>query len=63
METKTNTDDSANINVESNYEGGTYYFSSAHDPTDNTSVHESPERSALAMFQLSAPTLTYANVK
>ncbi len=34
LETKNNTytNDSANINDESNYEGGTYYFSSAQDP-------------------------------
>jgi hypothetical protein len=64
---KKNTDESATINVESNYEGGTYYFSSAQDPSENTSVYGSPERFALAMFQRSAPTLlaydgTYANV-
>ncbi len=67
LETKNNTNDSANINVESNYEGGTYYFSSAQDPSENTSVYGSPERFALAMFQHPTPTLlaygsTYANV-
>ncbi len=49
------------------YEGGTYYFSSAQDPSETTSVYGSSERFALAMIQHSAPTLlayggTYANV-
>jgi hypothetical protein len=57
LETNNNTDDSADINVESNYEGGTYYFLSAQDSSENTSVYGSPERFALAMFQHSAPTL------
>jgi hypothetical protein len=67
LETKNNTSDPANMNVESNIEGGTYYFSSAQDPSEVTSVYGSPERFALAMFQLSAPILlahggTYDNV-
>jgi hypothetical protein len=37
LETKNTTNDSANINVESNY-GETYYFSSAQDPSENISV-------------------------
>ncbi len=49
------------------YEGGTYYFSSAQDPSETTSVYGSSERFALAMFQCSTPTLlanggTYDNV-
>jgi hypothetical protein len=49
------------------YEGGTYYFSLAQDPSETTSVYGSSERFALAMFQRSAPTLlayggTYANM-
>jgi hypothetical protein len=55
------------INVESSYEGGTYYFSLAQDPSEATSVYGSLERFALAMFQHSAPKLlayggTYANI-
>ena len=38
LETKNNTNDSANINVESNYEGGTNYFWSVQDPSENISV-------------------------
>jgi hypothetical protein len=65
-DTNNNTDISVNKNVESRYEGGTYYFSSAQDPSEATSVYGSSERFALAMFQHSAPTLlvyggTYAN--
>jgi hypothetical protein len=49
------------------YKGGTYYFLSAQDPSESTSVYGSSERFALAMFQGSAPTLlayggNYANV-
>ncbi len=49
------------------YEGGTYYYLSAQDPSEISSVYGSSERFALAMFQHSAPTLlayggTYANV-
>ncbi len=67
MESKNNINDSANINIESNYEGVTYYFSSAQDPSENTSVYGSSGRFALAMLQCSAPALlvyggTYANV-
>jgi hypothetical protein len=66
-ETNNNTDFSINKNVDSSYDGGTYYFSSAQDPSVATSVYGSPERFALALFQRSAPTLlaygsTYANI-
>jgi hypothetical protein len=66
-ETNNNTDFSINKNVESSYEGGTYYFSLAQDPSVATSAYGSPERFALAIFQRSAPTLlaygsTYANI-
>jgi hypothetical protein len=66
-ETNNKTDFSIDKNVESSYEGGTYYFSSAQDPSVATSVYWSPERFALAIFQPSAPTLlayggTYANI-
>jgi hypothetical protein len=62
-----NTNISVNKNVESSYEGGTYFFLLAQDPSEATSVYGSLERFALAMFQYSAPTLlayggTYANI-
>ncbi len=66
-ETTNITDHSFDKTIETMYEGGTYYFSSAQDPSETTSVYGSYERFALAMLQRSAPTLlayggTYANV-
>jgi hypothetical protein len=55
--TKNNTDDPSDKTVEANYEGGTYYFSTAQDPSQHTSVYGSSDIFALAMFQRSAPTL------
>jgi hypothetical protein len=57
QETNNNTDKSVNVNVETNIESGTYYFSSAQDPSENTSVYGLSDKFALAMFQRSAPTL------
>jgi hypothetical protein len=56
-ETKNNTNYASNKNVETMYEIGTYYFSSAHDPSVETSVYGSPKNFALAMFKHLAPTL------
>jgi hypothetical protein len=66
-DTNNSTHISVDKNVESSYEGGTYYLSLAQDPSEATSVYGSLERFALAMFQHSAPTLlayggTYANI-
>ncbi len=66
-DTNNNTNISVDKNVESSYEGGTYYFSLAQDSSEATSVYGSLERFALAMFQRSASTLlaygvTYANI-
>jgi hypothetical protein len=55
--TKNNTDEPANKTVEANYEGGAYYFSTAQDRSQHTSVYGSSDIFALAMFQRSAPTL------
>jgi hypothetical protein len=68
QETANNTDTSINVNAETNIESGTYYFSSAQEPSENTSVSCLSDKFALAMFQHSAPTLlvyggTYANLK
>ncbi len=52
-----NTAISIDKNVESSYEGGTYFFSSAQDPSEATSVYGSTEKIALALFQRSARTL------
>ncbi len=56
-ETKNNTNYASNKNVETFYESGTYYFSSAQDPSKGMSVYGSPEKFALAMFQCSALSL------
>ncbi len=66
-ETNNNTNISINKNVESSYKGGTYYFSSAQDPSEATSVYGSSKQFVLALFQHSAPTLlaydsTYAKI-
>jgi hypothetical protein len=66
-ETNNNTNMSIDKNVESSYEGGTYYFSSTQDPSEATSVYGSSKRFALVLFQHCAPTLlvcggTYANI-
>ncbi len=68
QQTTNNTDKSVNVNVETNIESGTYYFSSAQKASENTSVYGLSNKFALAMFQRSAPTLlayggTYANLK
>jgi hypothetical protein len=55
--TKNNTDDPVDKTVEANYEGRTYYFSTAQDPSQHTSVYRPSDIFALAMFQQSAPTL------
>ncbi len=55
--TKNNTDDPADKTVEANYESGAYYFSTAQDPSQHTSVYGSSDIFALAMFQHSVPTL------
>jgi hypothetical protein len=57
IQTKNNTDDPTNKTVEANYKNGTYYFSTAQDPSQHTSVNGSSDIFALAMFQCSAPTL------
>jgi hypothetical protein len=66
-DTNNNTNISVGKNVESSYEGGTYYFSLAQDLSEATSVYGSSKRFALAIFQHSASTLlayggTYANI-
>ena len=55
--TKNNTDEPADKTVEANYESGMYYFSTAQDPLQHTSVYGSSDIFSLSMFQRSAPTL------
>jgi hypothetical protein len=68
QETANNTDKSINVNVETNIESGTYYFSSVQEASQNTSVYGLSDNFSLAMFQRSTPTLlayggTYTNLK
>ncbi len=57
IQTKNNTDNPTDKTVEANYEGRTYYFSTAQDLSQHTSVYGSSDIFALAMFWHSAPTL------
>jgi hypothetical protein len=60
ISTRNNTDDSGNKTVEANYEGGTYYYSTAQDPSQNTSVYGSSDKFALVTLQRSAYGGRYA---
>ena len=64
--TRNNTDCPVNESLETTYEGGTFFFSSAQDPSESKSVYDSTNRFAFAIMKCSAPTLlalggTYAN--
>ena len=52
-----NTDSAVNRAVEETFSGGTYFFSSAQEPSESTSVYGSKRNFALAMMNRSAPTL------
>ncbi len=56
-ETRNNTDDPANATLEANYEGGTFVFSSAQDPSEDTLVYGSTDGFAIAIMNHCAPTL------
>ncbi len=56
-EARNNTDDPTNETVETDFEGGTIFFSSAQDPSENMLVYGSIDGFALAMFNGSATTL------
>jgi hypothetical protein len=67
-EKNNNTDNSVNVNVETNMESGTCHFLSAQEPTENTSVFDCMDKFAIAMLQRSLPTLlvsggTHANIR
>ena len=52
-----NTDKAVNARLENQYGGGTYYFSSAQDPTEKTACYDTPSDFTLAMVNRTAPTL------
>ena len=65
-ETVNNTDRPVNASLETTYEGGTFFFSSAQEPSEGKSVYDSTDRFAFAIMKRCAPTLlalggTYAN--
>ena len=67
-ETENNTDRELNRGIEKTFEGGTYYFSTAQDPSDKTSVYGDSKKFAMALINQSAPTLLtiggdYANMQ
>ena len=45
------------LNMESNIESGTYYFTSAQEPNQDTSVFDCPDRFAIALLQKKPPAL------
>jgi len=69
QETNNNTDRSVDVNVETNFESGTYYFSSPQDPSPITATFNSMDEFAIAMFKhQSSPSLvvsggTYVNLR
>ena len=67
-ETENNVDREVNKGVEKSFQGGTYYFSTAQDPSDKTSVFGDSRSFAMALLNQSAPTLltiggNYANMR
>jgi hypothetical protein len=67
-EKQNNTDQTIDPSMESNIESGTYYFTSAQEPNQDTSVFDCPDRFAIAMLQNKPPQLlvsggTFANIQ
>ena len=56
-ETENNVDREVNKGVEKSFQGGTYYFSTAQDPSDKTSVFGDSRSFAMALLNQSALTL------
>ena len=56
-ETENNTDRELNRGIEKTFEYGTYYFSTAQDPSDKTSVYDDSKKFAMALINPSALTL------
>ncbi len=64
--TRNNTDCPVNESLETTYEGGNFFFSSAQDPSEGKSVYDSTDRFSFAIMKHCAPTIlalggTYAN--
>ena len=56
-ETDNNMDKPIDVNMERQFESGTYYFSSAQEPTENTSIYDSTDEFVLALLRGSEPSL------
>lgn len=56
-EVDNNTDAPMSPDVEKTFEGGTYYYSTAQDPSPETCVYPDEKQFAIAMFNQSSPTL------
>jgi hypothetical protein len=56
-ETVNNTDRPVNASLETTYEGGTFFFSSAQEPSEGKSVYDSTDKFAFAIMKRCAPTL------
>lgn len=56
-ETENNIDRELNKGIETTFEGGTYYFSTAQDPSDKTSVFADSKKFTMVLINQSAPTL------
>jgi len=52
-----NTDEPINESVENRFQGGTYYFSTAQEPTDRTSVFDDSKAFAMALLNCTSPTM------
>ena len=56
-ETENITDRELNRGTKKTFEGGTYYFPTAQDPSDKTSVYGNSKNFAMVLINQSAPTL------
>ena len=55
--TENNTDESRHEEVENRFQGGTYYYSTAQEPSDKTGIYDDSKAFAMAMMNQSSPTL------
>ena len=56
-ESHNNTDKAVNVGLEDRYGGGTFYFSSAQDPTSRTACCDTESDFTIVMVDRTAPTL------
>ena len=56
-ETQNTVDDPVDENIENEFDGGTYYFSSANDPSNDTGVHDTRLKFTKSLLNRTPPTL------